>query len=47
MDLPVFGEERGEALIEMVRRSVIGEDEAVVGPFGIRKPGAYLDELDD
>ena len=37
MDLPVFGEERGEALIEMVRRSVIGEDEAVVGPFGVRK----------
>ena len=36
-DLPVFGEERGEALIEMVRRSVIGEDEAVVGPFGVRK----------
>jgi selenocysteine lyase/cysteine desulfurase len=37
MDLPVFGEERGEALIEMVRRSVIGEDEAVAGPFGVRK----------
>jgi selenocysteine lyase/cysteine desulfurase len=37
LDLPVFGEERGEALVEMVRRSVIGEDEAVVGPFGVRK----------
>ncbi len=37
MDLPVFGEERGEALIGMVHRSVIGEDEAVVGPFGVRK----------
>ncbi len=36
-DLPVFGEERGEALVEMVRRSVIGEDEAVVGPFGVRR----------
>jgi selenocysteine lyase/cysteine desulfurase len=36
-ELPVFGEERGEALLEMVRRSVIGEDEAVVGPFGVRK----------
>jgi selenocysteine lyase/cysteine desulfurase len=37
LDLPVFGEERGEALVDMVRRSVIGEDEAVVGPFGVRK----------
>jgi selenocysteine lyase/cysteine desulfurase len=37
LDLPVFGEETGEALLQMVRRSVIGEDEAVVGPFGVRK----------
>jgi len=37
LDLPVFGEERGEALVEMVRCSVIGEDEAVVGPFGVRR----------
>jgi selenocysteine lyase/cysteine desulfurase len=37
LGLPVFGEEGGEALVEMVRRSVIGEDEAVVGPFGVRK----------
>jgi len=36
-DLPILGDERGEALIETIRRSVIGEDEAVVGPFGPRK----------
>lgn len=36
-DLPIFGDERGEALIDTIRRSVIGEDEAVVGPFGPRR----------
>jgi selenocysteine lyase/cysteine desulfurase len=36
-DLPILGDERGEALIGTIRRSVIGEDEAVVGPFGLRK----------
>ncbi len=36
-DLPILGDERGEALIGTIRRSVIGEDEAVVGPFGPRK----------
>ncbi|MDT8435685.1 MAG: aminotransferase class V-fold PLP-dependent enzyme [Gemmatimonadota bacterium] len=37
LDLPVYGEARGEALIETIRRGVVGEDEAVVGPFGPRK----------
>ncbi len=36
-ELPILGDERGEALIEVIRRSVIGEDDAVVGPFGPRK----------
>ncbi len=37
LDLPLFGEQGGEALVDMVRRSVIGTDEAVAGPFGVRK----------
>jgi selenocysteine lyase/cysteine desulfurase len=30
-------ESEGEALVNLIRRSVIGEDEAVIGPFGPRR----------
>jgi selenocysteine lyase/cysteine desulfurase len=37
MDRSDVGEARGEQLIEVIRRAVIGEDEAVEGPFGVRR----------
>jgi len=34
---PVAGRQAAADLIELVRRSVVGDDEAVAGPFGVRR----------
>jgi selenocysteine lyase/cysteine desulfurase len=36
-DVPTATHADPEALIELIRRSVIGDDEAVAGPFGVRR----------
>ena len=34
---PAAGPQTAAALIELIRRSVVGDDEAVAGPFGVRR----------